>query len=292
MPTPASSWGTIVQGTSASGSSARQAMPPATSTQPAAARVAAGARTNEPATAAIGSTVTAAAAASGSTLQPLIRSNTSRKTTAVRAPGEQRQCERREQVAAGHRHALADRRRRARRAAPASAARAIGACTMKIARQSKSCVRSPPSAGPAAVPATAAPIQSRRPAPPPSSASNAAVSSAAPPSACSARITSSSSSESALAQPTDAAANSSAPAGPVARPWSAAETRQRQREHRGVDGDHRGHALDGGVELEQERRQRQRHHRRVGQDQARRDGDALVRLSAPIFIVQATLERP
>ena len=94
---------------------------------------------------------------------------------------------------------------------------------MKIARQSKASVSNPPSAGPAAVPATAAPIQSLRPAPPPSSASKAAASSAAPPIACSARITSSSSSEPALAQPIEAAVNSRAPAAPVARPCSAAD---------------------------------------------------------------------
>ena len=86
IPTPASSWGTIVHSTDASGSSARQLMPPATRRQPPTARVDAAPRRKEPAIAASGSTLTAAAAASGSTLQPLMRSSTSRNTSAVSAP--------------------------------------------------------------------------------------------------------------------------------------------------------------------------------------------------------------
>ena len=240
-PAPASSCGAIVQATDASGSSARQAIPPATSTQPATARVAAGPRTKEPASAATGSTLTAAAAASGSTLQPLIRRRTRRKTTAVRAPESRARAIPARTSRGGRGSAAPARGAPARPDAPGewpspaahgtgarsstgTAARATGACAMKIARQSNSSVSSPPRAGPAAVPATAAPIQSRRPAPPPSSASKAAVRSAAPPSACSARSASSSSSDSALAQPIDAAPNSRAPAGPVQRPWSAAES--------------------------------------------------------------------
>ena len=104
-----------------------------------------------------------------------------------------------------------------------AAASAIGAWATKIARQNSS-VSAPPSAGPAAVPTTAAPTHSRRPDPPPSSASNADASSAEAPSAWSARMTSSSSSELELAQPVEAAANRSAPAPPVARLCSAADT--------------------------------------------------------------------
>jgi hypothetical protein len=44
-----------------------------------------------------------------------------------------------------------------------AAASAIGACTAKIARQSNSSVSTPPIAGPAAVPTSAAASHSRRP---------------------------------------------------------------------------------------------------------------------------------
>jgi len=156
------------------GMNARPPMPPATSRQPATARASAAPRTVEPARAASGSTVTVAAAASGSTLQPLISSRTSRNTTAVIAPDSSPSA------------APATRSRGGRGSASwtvaiglassaGAAASAIGAWAMKIARQSNSSVRTPPSAGPAAVPATAAPSHSRRPAPPPSRASKAAA---------------------------------------------------------------------------------------------------------------------
>ncbi len=196
-------------------------MPPATRTQPATARVTGAPRMNDPATAATGRTVTAAAAASGSMLQPLISNRTSRKTTAVSAPDSSVSA-----IAAST--SLGGRGRCSRTVAigvassAGAAASAIGACTRKIARQSNASVRMPPSAGPAAVPATAAPSHRRRPLPPPSSASNAAASSADAPIAWSARIKSRNSSESAAAHPSEAAANSSAPAAPVARPCRAA----------------------------------------------------------------------
>ncbi len=100
-----------------------------------------------------------------------------------------------------------------------AAAAASGACTTKIARQSKSSVSRPPIAGPAAVPISAAPSHSRRPDrdSPASSTWKAASSAAAPPAACSARNTSSTSSEPASAQPSEAPANSARPHGPARR---------------------------------------------------------------------------
>ena len=222
-PKPASSWGSSVHSADASGRNARPAIPPATSTQPASARAPGGPLTNEPATAASGSIVTAAAAASGATLQPLISISTSRKITAVSAP-DSRASAAADSTSRGGRGSASRTAAIGLAASAGAAASAIGAWATKIARQSNSSVRMPPSAGPAAVPATAAPTQSLRPAPPPSRASKAAASSAEAPTAWSARMTSSSSSEFALAQPIDAAANRSAPAAPVARLCNAADS--------------------------------------------------------------------
>ena len=87
----------------------------------------------------------------------------------------------------------------------------------KIARQSKASVRAPPIAGPAAVPTSAAPSQSRRPErdAPASSTPNAASSPTAPPTACTARSASSTPSESAKPQPSEPAANSAIPQAPA-----------------------------------------------------------------------------
>ena len=88
---------------------------------------------------------------------------------------------------------------------------------MKIARQSKASVRAPPSAGPAAVPISAAPIHRRRPLrdAPASSTAKDAISAAAPPMACSARNASRTASEPATPQPSEASANSAKPQGPA-----------------------------------------------------------------------------
>ena len=97
-----------------------------------------------------------------------------------------------------------------------AAAAASGAWTAKIARQSSTSVSTPPIAGPAAVPTSAAASQIRRPSRdvPASSTTYAVSSNAAAPAAWSARKTSSSQSEPAIAQPTDAAANTQSPSGP------------------------------------------------------------------------------
>ena len=85
MPTPASACGITVHHRLAPGSQASASTPPPTSAQPAAARVRGSPRRREPASAARGMTVTAAAALSGLTFQPATSSRTSRKSTAASA---------------------------------------------------------------------------------------------------------------------------------------------------------------------------------------------------------------
>ena len=142
---------------------ASAATPPAISSAPAAARCSGSPRRTEsvvrPAT---GRTVNAAAAASGSTLQPAIRTKTRRNSTAVseadtsasatiadRRPGSGLA------VAAG----ASSEWLSAAHAHPAAAASAIGTWATKIACQSNACVSAPPSAGPAAAPAMAIVLQ-------------------------------------------------------------------------------------------------------------------------------------
>ena len=155
---------------------------------------------------------------------------------------DQQQHERRRRPSAPSTAAPA-RRRRARRAAGAAGARgpwrsgwpaargrplARSAPGRRRSRASRSARSASSSAGPAAVPTTAAPTHSR-----PSRrrrARRTPRSSAQAPSAWSA-ATSSSSSELELAQPIEAAANRSAPAPPVARLCSAADTGE-ARQHR------------------------------------------------------------
>ena len=83
IPAPARTCGTTVHQAEAAGSSARQPTPPATSRQPAIARVCGLPGSREERIAATGRTLTASAAASGSMLQPETSSRTTRKITAV-----------------------------------------------------------------------------------------------------------------------------------------------------------------------------------------------------------------
>ena len=97
--------------------------------------------------------------------------------------------------------------------------------------------------------------------------SKTATSTAAAPPACSARSTSRTSSEPARPQPNDVAAKNPPPAAPStdAETRRRADERQRDREHQRVDAEHRRGALDRGVELVDDRRQRERDDRRVGE---------------------------
>ena len=85
MPAPARSWGAITHHSDASGSSARQSVPAATSRQPVAARIRGSPFALRVASALSGRTETAIAAASGSSFQPATSSSTSRNRTAVSA---------------------------------------------------------------------------------------------------------------------------------------------------------------------------------------------------------------
>ena len=173
MPAPASSCGRIVQAAFASGTNASASTPPAISAAPAAARVAAGPGMRDARMAAIGSTVTTPAAASGDRLQPETSSSTSRNSTAVSAADTSASAaagagRTRGSGSAGAASvsALRSVSRRAATTHAIAPAAAIGAWTKKIARQSNACVTAPPSAGPAAVPNTAAAVHKREPAPP------------------------------------------------------------------------------------------------------------------------------
>ena len=247
-------------------------MPPATSRQPATARVTGAPRMNDPATAASGRTVTAAAAASGSTLQPLISNRTSRNTTAVSAPDSRVSA-----IAAST--SLGGRGRCSRTVAigvassAGAAASAIGACTRKIARQSNASVRMPPSAGPAAVPG-------HRRAEPQAASAAAAVE----------RVERGreqrrrpdrlerAHQEQELERvggraPERRGGEQQRAGGAGGPPVQSRAQRQADRQHSGVDGDHRGHSLDRRVQLEQQRRQRQYDHGRIGERKAGRDRD-------------------
>src|SRR4051794_27778275 len=223
IPAPASACGRIVQAIEASGRKASAPVPAPISSAPAAARMPGAPGIRWARMAATGRTVTASAAATGSTLQPATSSRTSRKRTAVSA------AETRASAAAGP----AGKALRGgagvalvrERAAATAAASAIGAWTMKIARQSNSWVGAPPSAGPAAVPKTAAATHRRRPRSPASISVKTASSAAAPPAACSERPASSTPSESAAAHSSEAAAKSPRPMAPTrAAPWRRSRT--------------------------------------------------------------------
>ena len=223
IPAPARTWGGIVHQTSAFGRSARQPMPAATSRHPATARVSGSPPRRADRTAAIGRAVTASAAAIGSMLHPAISNRTTKKTTAVRA------AETRARAIRGRASSRDDgpastppsagARGPSRNAAAMQAmapGTTIGSCTRKIARQSKTSVSTPPSAGPVAVPKTDAATHRRRPWPgePPSSRSNAATSPAAPPTACTARSASSVSRSSTRPQASDESPKTTRPTAP------------------------------------------------------------------------------
>src|SRR3954469_7310408 len=318
IPAPASTWGTTAQPISGAGRNASETAPPASSTAPAPARATAEPRTVDAISAAIGSTVTPAAAASGESAKPATSSSTSRNSTAVNAAdvnasaapvgdakragaavaatlssggaasprahsGPNASCD----VTAGSAPILA-------RQHPIAAAAHTGAWRAKIARQSNASVSAPPIAGPAAVPAKAAPSHSRRPCDeePASRMSNAAIRPAAAPAAWIARNTSSGPSEPATAHPADAAAHTSSPPAPRRRepqhpprprrggPVPAPQPLRRQdrrRQHERVYADDRGHAGDRRVHLRQDRRQRERDDRCVRERQRGRDRDERAR---------------
>ena len=160
MPAPARICGTIVHATVGAGRNASAAPPPASSSAPPSARAWAGPGSAAAASAATGRTETPSAARSGEIAKPATSSITSRNSTAVNAAvvnasaASERGSGSCSVLGAccviGPRHAHA-------------AARASGTCTTKIARQSNTSVRTPPIAGPAAVPMSAAPSHQRRP---------------------------------------------------------------------------------------------------------------------------------
>ena len=126
-----------------------------------------GRRTRAASTAAIGSTVTAAAAASGSVDQPVTSSSTSRKSTPTSAAERSASAVSGRERTSGIEGGGLGRRLSTLSALAATnatieAARAIGTWARKIARQSKACVSAPPSAGPAAKPKIATAVHTRR----------------------------------------------------------------------------------------------------------------------------------
>ncbi len=151
----------------------------------------------------------------------------------------------------------------------ASATRASGTCTTKIARQSKSCVSTPPSAGPAAAPIVPAIVQTAAPrAGEPANAARPrsdAASNSAPPSPCRQRKPMRTSRLQAAAQPAEPAAKRPMPTIPVGRGRRrrAKGTRQRAATAttRLYERDHPGDADERRVELAVEVRQREHHDR-------------------------------
>ncbi len=271
-PKPASSWGSSVHSADASGRNARPAIPPATSTQPASARAPGGPLTNEPATAASGSIVTAAAAASGATLQPLISISTSRKITAVSAPDSRASAAADEHVARRARQCLAhggDRARRQRRGrrqrdrrlgdedrAPVEQLRQDAAERGAGGGAGNRGPDPEPTAGPAPVEGVEGRGQQRR------GADRLE------------RTHDQQQLERVRARAADRRGREQKRAGsPGGAVVQRGGQRQRERQHERVDGDHCRDALDGRVEFEQQLRQRERDDRRVREREASRDGD-------------------
>ena len=222
IPAPASTWGTTVNQAEAPGRSARQPTPPATITQPATALISGSPGSREEAIAAIGSTLTARAAASGSMLQPETSRSTTRKMTAVSeaessASATAGRQGKGEEASPASRTAVSADSVRATCRATSSPGSTIGACAKKIARHENAWVSAPPSAGPIAIPKTDAATHMRRPGPglPPSRSANAETNPAAPPSAWTPRRTSSRPSELEAPQPSDATRNRAKPAAPT-----------------------------------------------------------------------------
>ena len=149
-----------------------------------------------------GSSDTIPAAASGENPCPSTRRTTARKSAPTSAP----------EISATTAVASARPRPRIRsgtssdRSAAATATNATGACATKIARQSKTCVSVPPSAGPAAAPIAAAAAQTAGP-----SSTNAPQSTSAPPTPWTARSATSIESEVETAQPIVAVAKTRSP---------------------------------------------------------------------------------
>src|SRR5436190_1092297 len=146
----------IAIGTLADGSSASATRPAASRPAPAAAFRGSARAAN----AASGSTLTISAPSIGVYCQTMITSSTPRKSAPTSAPktrprqtfaGTVRRSDGRQPSAAVGSSS--------RRQAATSPAAATGACAIKIARQSKSCVRTPPSAGPSAAPNVPASVQ-------------------------------------------------------------------------------------------------------------------------------------
>jgi len=165
----------------------------------------------EDSSAAIGSAVTAPAAASGSTLKPATSSRTSRNSTAVNA-AETRASATAGPVRNGSRSSASSGGSSGSRHEAIAAATAIGAWTMKTHCHDRTCVTAPPSAGPAAVPKTAAAVHRCRPSRP--TPAKAATRPAAPPTAWNERATSRTPSESEAAHASEATANRAKPATP------------------------------------------------------------------------------
>ena len=109
------------------------------------------------------------------------------------------------------------------------------------------------------------------------SSENAATSAAAAPSACVARIASISGSECANAADQRREPERAIPALPRGRPsrcvGASLRRQQRDREHGGVDADHRGDPLDRRVQGGQQLRQREHDDRAVGEREGRAGGD-------------------
>ena len=176
--------------------------------------------------AATGSTLTARAAARGSTLQPATSSSTTRKMTAVSA-AERRARATAGRSASGESPAASARRPPASGPRPRTAQRATaspgttsGTCARKIARQSNASVSAPPRAGPIAAPKMEAVNQSRRPGPswPASSSAKTPIRAAAPPTAWTPRSHSRPSSVSERPQASEAAPKTAIPPAAVNGP--------------------------------------------------------------------------
>ncbi len=215
MPAPTRSWGGTVQIQPERGRTARAASPPETSATPEAIRTAGvparGAR-RAASIAATGITVTTSPARAGDIPQPSTSSSTTRKSAATR-PAESRKSA---AFAATCGRSAGSGRRCARSPRTAvSVASATGTWARKIDSQPKSSVRTPPSAGPSAAPATPAVTQMRaaRASLPVTSdsRSSAAVTRNAAPAACTQRAPTRLPKVGASPHASDAAANTSTP---------------------------------------------------------------------------------
>src|SRR6266540_2581945 len=143
MPKPATHSGTTSQPTAFEGRNARAPMPPPIRPQPATTLVSAWPRTRTPASAEMGTSVTASAAESGRIAQPTTSNSTTPKRSALRAPETSPSA--RIGRSTGRRIGSVGGRASDHVFRSTATRSGMGACATKIERHENACVRAPPS---------------------------------------------------------------------------------------------------------------------------------------------------